>query len=52
MFKALSMLVLRFKQPAHREYEVPLNFRVGKYDVPVGLGIILIFLVLAWRRRS
>jgi amino acid transporter/nucleotide-binding universal stress UspA family protein len=44
VFKALSMLVLRFKQPAHREYEVPLNFRVGKYDVP--LGIALIFLVL------
>ena len=43
VFKALSMLVLRFKQPGHREYEVPLNFRVGKYDVP--LGIALIFLV-------
>ena len=45
VFKALSMLVLRFKQPGHREYEVPLNFRFGKYDVP--LGISLIFLVLA-----
>ena len=45
VFKALSMLVLRFKQPSHREYEVPLNFRVGKYDVPVGIS--LIFLVLA-----
>ena len=44
VFKGLSMLVLRFKQPQHREYEVPLNFRVGKYDVP--LGITLIFLVL------
>ena len=30
VFKALSMLVLRFKQPGHREYEVPFNFRVGK----------------------
>jgi amino acid transporter/nucleotide-binding universal stress UspA family protein len=45
VFKALSMLVLRFKQPAHREYEVPFNFKVGKYDIP--LGITLIFLVLA-----
>ncbi len=45
VFKALSMLVLRFKQPSHREYEVPLNFRFGKYDVPVGIS--LIFLVLA-----
>jgi amino acid transporter len=46
VFKALSMLVLRFKEPdAKREYEVPLNVRVGKFDVP--LGISLIFLVLA-----
>jgi amino acid transporter/nucleotide-binding universal stress UspA family protein len=45
VFKALSMLVLRFKEPGHREYEVPLNFRAGRYDVP--MGIALIFLVLA-----
>ena len=37
VFKALSMLVLRFKRPARREYEVPLNFRVGRYDVPLGM---------------
>jgi amino acid transporter/nucleotide-binding universal stress UspA family protein len=45
VFKALSMLVLRFKEPANREYEVPLNIRVKGFDVP--LGITLIFLVLA-----
>lgn len=45
VFKALSMLVLRFKEPGRREYEVPLNVRVGRYDVPI--GIALIFLVLA-----
>jgi amino acid transporter/nucleotide-binding universal stress UspA family protein len=45
VFKALSMLVLRFKEPAPREYEVPLNIRFGRYDFP--LGITLIFLVLA-----
>jgi amino acid transporter/nucleotide-binding universal stress UspA family protein len=45
VFKALAMLVLRFSEPRHREYEVPLNFKMGKYDVP--LGIALIFLVLA-----
>ena len=44
VFMSLSMLVLRFKQPQHREYEVPLNIKVGKYDFP--LGISLIFLVL------
>ncbi len=46
VFKALSMLVLRFKDvDVKREYEVPLNVKVGKFDVP--LGISLIFLVLA-----
>jgi amino acid transporter/nucleotide-binding universal stress UspA family protein len=45
VFKALSMLVLRFKEPGNREYEVPFNVRVGKFDVPVGIS--LIFLVLA-----
>src|SRR5512135_1464792 len=45
VFNSLSMLMLRFKRPEHREYEVPINFKVGKYDVP--LGIALIFLVLS-----
>jgi amino acid transporter len=44
VFMALSMVVLRFKDPTPREYKVPLNFRVGSVEVPVGLG--LIFLVL------
>jgi amino acid transporter/nucleotide-binding universal stress UspA family protein len=44
VFKALSMLVLRFKEPGHREYEVPLNIKIGRFDVPVGIS--LIFLVL------
>jgi len=45
VFNAFSMLVLRFKQPGHREYEVPLNVKVGRYDLPIGIG--LIFLILA-----
>lgn len=45
VFMSLSMLVLRFKKPGHREYEVPLNIRTARYDIP--LGMTLIFLVLA-----
>ncbi len=45
VFKALAMVVLRFKQHTHRDYKVPLNVRIGKLEIPVGL--ILIFLVLA-----
>jgi amino acid transporter len=43
-FKALAMVVLRFKDKTPREYKVPLNFRIRGVEVPVGLG--LIFLVL------
>ena len=34
VFMSMSMLVLRFKRPEHREYEVPLNIRVGRFDLP------------------
>jgi amino acid transporter/nucleotide-binding universal stress UspA family protein len=44
VFKALAMVVLRFKDKTPREYKVPLNVRVGRVEIPVGL--ILIFLVL------
>ncbi len=44
VFKALSMVVLRFKDRTPREYMVPLNVKVGNVEVPIGLG--LIFLVL------
>jgi len=44
VFKALSMVVLRFKDRTPREYKVPLNVRVRGVEVPIGL--ILIFLVL------
>jgi hypothetical protein len=43
-FNALSVLVLRFKQPENREWKVPLNFRVGGTEIPVGLGLITLFL--------
>ena len=45
VFNAMAMLVLRFKRPQEREYEVPLNIRVKGYDIPLGIG--LIFAVLA-----
>src|SRR2546428_11756724 len=44
VFKALSMVMLRFKDRRPREWRVPLNVRVGRWELPVGL--MLIFLVL------
>ncbi len=43
--KALSVLVLRYKRPEGREWKVPLNFRVGTTEIPVGLGLITLALV-------
>jgi amino acid transporter len=43
-FNALSVLVLRFKQPDNREWKVPLNVRVGGVEIPIGLGLITLFL--------
>jgi hypothetical protein len=43
-FKALSVTVLRYKQPGAREWKVPGNFTVAGREIP--LGLVLITLVL------
>jgi len=47
VFQALSMVVLRFTDPRPREAKVPLNIRVGKYEVPIGLILILVILLVS-----
>jgi amino acid transporter len=42
--KALSVLVLRYKQPEGREWKVPLNFHIGKTEIPIGLMMITVSL--------
>jgi len=42
--KALSVLVLRYKQPEGREWKVPLNFHIGTTEVPLGLMMITVAL--------
>jgi len=44
--KALSVLVLRFKRPQEREWKVPMNFRIGKIEIPLGLGLITLALFI------
>jgi amino acid transporter len=43
-FKALAMLVLRFKDPSPREWKVPLNVSLGGRELPLGLGLITVVL--------
>jgi amino acid transporter/nucleotide-binding universal stress UspA family protein len=47
VFQALSMIVLRFKGPRPRDYKVPFNLRLGRWEVPLGLGVILLVLLTA-----
>src|SRR6266567_8302490 len=43
--KGLAVLVLRYKEPVKREYRVPLNFHIGKTEIPLGLAIITLTLI-------
>src|SRR2546430_11377525 len=45
VFQALSMTILRFKDPRPRAFKVPLNLRVGRYELPLGLILILLILL-------
>ncbi|MBZ5544530.1 MAG: APC family permease [Acidobacteriia bacterium] len=43
--KGLAVLVLRYKDPGEREFRVPLNLRIGRLDIPIGLGLITLTLL-------
>ena len=50
--KGLAVLVLRYKQPGDREFRVPLNFKIGDTEIPVGLALITLTLVRAVHHQS
>ena len=43
-FNALAMLVLRFRDKRPRDWRVPLNLRLGRVEIPVGVGGVVIIL--------
>lgn len=43
--KGLAVLVLRYSEPGEREFRVPLNFKIGSLEIPLGLGLVTITLV-------
>lgn len=45
VFKALSMVVLRFKDRQPRAWKVPLNLQVGGVELPIGLTLIFLVLI-------
>jgi hypothetical protein len=44
--KSLAVLVLRFTEPGGREWRVPGNIHVGKTEIPVGLALISLVLLI------
>jgi hypothetical protein len=44
--KGFAVLVLRYTHPQDREYRVPLNFTIAGTEIPVGLGLITLVLLL------
>ena len=44
-FNAVATMMLRFKKPEGREWRVPLNIRIGKTEIPVGIMIVTLVLV-------
>jgi amino acid transporter len=45
VFKALAMVVLRFRDRSPREFKVPLNIQIRGVEVPIGLSIIFLILL-------
>jgi len=45
VMNGLAVLVFRYTHPGSREFRVPLNFRLGKTEIPVGLGLITLTLL-------
>ncbi|HKP85542.1 MAG TPA: APC family permease [Blastocatellia bacterium] len=44
-FNAIATVVLRFKRREGREWKVPLNIRIGKTEIPMGLLVIASVLI-------
>ena len=44
-FNALAMLVLCFKYQGERGWKVPPNLRLGKVEIPLGLGSVFLALL-------
>jgi amino acid transporter len=48
VFMTLAMLVLRFRGgKTPREFRVPLNLRLGRIELPIGLGLVFLVLIAA-----
>ncbi len=42
--KGLAVLVLRFTEPGKRSFQVPVNVRLGRAEIPIGLAFVTVLL--------
>src|SRR5215469_13973931 len=42
--KGLAVLVLRYTEAGPRQFRVPLNLKLGRVEIPIGLGLITLLL--------
>lgn len=47
VFKTLSMVVLRFKDLTPRVYKVPFNVRIAGREIPIGLSVVCLIVLLS-----
>jgi amino acid transporter len=47
VFKAMAMLVLRFRRPGPRAFMVPGNIKIGAIEWPIGIALIFLVLLAA-----
>jgi amino acid transporter/nucleotide-binding universal stress UspA family protein len=45
VFKAMAMVVLRFRDHSPREFKVPFNVKIGGVEIPIGLSAIFLILL-------
>ncbi|NMC21379.1 MAG: amino acid permease [Thermogutta sp.] len=47
VFMSMAMLVLRFRRTIQGDFKVPGNLRLGRIELPLGLGFVFLILVVA-----
>src|SRR6266478_7731227 len=46
VLNGIAVLVLRYSHPEGREFRVPLNFHIAGREIPVGVGLITLVLLV------
>jgi amino acid transporter len=45
VFNGMAMLVLRFKYKGERDWKMPINIKVGRFEIPVGMACVELVLI-------